>query len=177
MFIILLRCSLISWASAQEFYVISFPPYSSKFPLVLLLWRYSMDLFSSIFVQSTKVCFCCCLWGSLYIFETYFLKPHTKDHFFFLAEYYNWPSLRRSCFPVQLKNDWKVVGLQNSGRWWHTANKQGLVLSCQSEGFKAFEQRISILPPAGVQALKVKILWDSIFKVEELEVISPKHCI
>lgn len=72
----------------------------------------------------------------------------TKEHFFFVAGCYNWPSLRGSYFPAQLKTDCKVVGLQNSGRWWHTANKQGLVLSCQSEGLKAFEQRISILPPA-----------------------------
>lgn len=83
----ILRCSLISRASAQELCVIFFPPHSSEFPLVLLLWRYSMDLFSSICVQSTKVCFCCCLWGRLHVFETYFLKPQTKDHFFKKKKY------------------------------------------------------------------------------------------
>lgn len=119
-------------------------PSFSEFPVILLLWSYCLDLFSTISVLSTKVCLCCCLWGTLHIFETY----KQKSTSFFVAGYYNWPSLSRSYFPAQLKTDCKVVGLQNSGRWWHTANKQGLVLSCQSEGLKAFEQRISILPPA-----------------------------
>lgn len=86
-----------------------FPPRSSEFPVVLLLWRYCIDLFSSISVRSTKACFCCCLWGILHIFETYFGKKklQTKDYlfFFFVVGCYNWPSLRRSCFPVQLRTD------------------------------------------------------------------------
>lgn len=47
------------------------------------------------------------------MFETY----KQKSTFFFVAGCYNWPSLRGSYFPAQLKTDCKVVGLQNSGRW------------------------------------------------------------
>lgn len=143
---------LRNWASVQELARhYTFPPHSSEFPVILLLWSYCVDLFSSISARSTKVCLCCCLWGTLHIFETYLHKKKKRDtnkRPLFVAGYYNWPSLRRFYFPTQLKTGWKVAGLQNSGRWWHTANKQGLVLGCQSEGLKAFEQRISILPPA-----------------------------